>query len=179
MWLVVVLHGHAGTRTRTRTRTRTHSNTTPARSCVFRNPTAAGSPNMVAYEKVKRDADRRRKLLAKWFSRMKKITDGTKTGATGEIRMQNRVRFAVKVRRRRACCSPFLFVSLLLHPSPSHPPTLSLSHCLSLAVVRCPSSVVRVFFPSCFRSGPAGAAAAAVDDARPGRGKGRQEAVAG
>ena len=63
-------------------------------------PTAPGAGAsqvaVTAYQKAKRDADRRRKLLAKWFKAMKRITDGTKTGAAGEFRMQNRVRFAVQ-----------------------------------------------------------------------------------
>ena len=49
-----------------------------------------------AHAKAKRDADRRRKLLNKWFKAMKKITSPVKSGADGEFTLQNRVRFGVQ-----------------------------------------------------------------------------------
>ena len=56
----------------------------------------ASSVAIAAFEKSKRDSDRRRKLLAKWFKAMKRITSASKSGAPGEVTLQNRVRFAVQ-----------------------------------------------------------------------------------
>lgn len=56
----------------------------------------ASSVAIAAFDKAKRDSDRRRKMLAKWFKTMRKVSDTQKTGAPGEITLPIRVRFAVQ-----------------------------------------------------------------------------------
>ena len=63
------------------------------------NPLAgpnASADKVAEYEKAKKGADRRRKLLAKWFKAMKKVTESTKLGVENEFKLQNRVRFLVQ-----------------------------------------------------------------------------------